>query len=76
MNMMKHASLDRGVIESAKECNKAMEGEGSEQLACKISNMRSLDQALREKRKDMEESHRRAQANQGKVQAHIKDLQK
>ena len=76
MKMLKHSSLDRGVVDSAKECNKAMEGEGSEAIACKIANLRALDQAFRDKKKDMRESEDRAKINQTKVQGHIKDLQK
>lgn len=65
--MLKHTSLDRGVIKNATECNKTLQGESSEAIACKISNMKTLDQALRDKKGDMEESQKHAKNNQGKV---------
>ena len=74
MKMLKHSALDRGVVEQAKECNKALDGENSEAIACKISNLRTLDQAFRDKKKDMRESVDRAGLNQGKVQGQIKEL--
>ena len=75
MEMINHARLDRGVVQQAKDCNTPMEGEGSEAIACKISNMKSLDQALKDKQKAMDESEQRAKMNQAKVKGSIKGLE-
>ena len=60
---IKHNKLDAGVVKQAQECNKYQEHEGSKSIACKIGNLKELDQALSNKRIDATEIVERTQKN-------------
>ena len=74
LKAIKHSKLDAGVVKQATECNKHMEGECSKAIGCKINNMKELEQALKNKKIDAEETKERAEKSLKKVKGTMAEL--